>query len=162
MSDLISRQEAIKAINKRMNKVLVDRPDVAFGLCVAAGVLHDMPPASQSQDGDRAVSLNAVLKCLKSSNLKKFDFIEDAREQIKQLPPVTPSDEEMAMQYQRGYIDGFKEGKATFEPKTGHWIDEEVRWKCSECDWWYRDWKKFKFCPNCGSYNGGDDNADRD
>lgn len=27
--------------------------------------------------------------------------------------------EEMTMQYQRGYIDGFKEGKATFEPKPG-------------------------------------------
>lgn len=27
--------------------------------------------------------------------------------------------EEMAMQYQRGYIDGFKEGKAIFEPKIG-------------------------------------------
>lgn len=27
--------------------------------------------------------------------------------------------EEMAMQYQRGYIDGIKEGKAIFEPKIG-------------------------------------------
>lgn len=27
--------------------------------------------------------------------------------------------EEMAMQYLRGYIDGFKEGKAIFEPKMG-------------------------------------------
>ena len=27
--------------------------------------------------------------------------------------------EEIAIQYQRGYIDGFKEGKAIFEPKIG-------------------------------------------
>lgn len=30
------------------------------------------------------------------------------------------SNEELAMQYQRGYIDGLKEGRATFEPKTAH------------------------------------------
>lgn len=35
--------------------------------------------------------------------------------------------------------------------KEGHWIDEKVRWRCSECDWWYPDWKKFNFCPNCGA-----------
>ena len=45
--DLISRKAAIKAINKRLDKVPNDRPDVAFGLCVAAGVIHDMPSVSQ-------------------------------------------------------------------------------------------------------------------
>lgn len=32
--------------------------------------------------------------------------------------------EEMAMQYQRGYIDGFKEGKTTFELKTDILFDK--------------------------------------
>ena len=44
-SELISRQAAIEAINKRLDKVPNDRPDVAFGLCIAAGVLHDMSDA---------------------------------------------------------------------------------------------------------------------
>lgn len=51
MTDIINRAEAIKAINKRMDKVPVDRPDVAFGLCVAAGVLHDMPPVNDRPTG---------------------------------------------------------------------------------------------------------------
>lgn len=32
--------------------------------------------------------------------------------------------EEMAMQYQRGYIDGFKEGNVTFELKTDVLFDK--------------------------------------
>ena len=39
------------------------------------------------------------------------------------------------------------------EPKTGHWIDDTDKraWKCSECGWWYRDWKRHNFCPYCGA-----------
>lgn len=38
------------------------------------------------------------------------------------------------------------------QPKIGHWIDDtdKIAWKCSECGWWYRDWKRHNFCPNCG------------
>lgn len=49
------------------------------------------------------------------------------------------------------------------EPKTGHWIKEfndiegEVRFTCSSCG----EFQLFgtDFCPNCGSYNGGDGNV---
>ena len=39
------------------------------------------------------------------------------------------------------------------EPQTGHWIDDTDKraWKCSECGWWYRDWKRHNFCPYCGA-----------
>ena len=39
------------------------------------------------------------------------------------------------------------------EPKTGHWIDDTDKraWKCSECGWWYRDWKRHNFCSYCGA-----------
>lgn len=60
--------------------------------------------------------------------------------------------EEMAMQYQRGYIDGFKDGKAAFEPKTGHWIDTDEGFspcECSECK--LVEFKKSRYCPNCGA-----------
>lgn len=108
---------------------------------------------------DRTISLNAVKEMIKGMPdylITKNAFayrisVEDLMKGLDALPPVTPNDEEMAMQYQRGYIDGFKEGKVTFEPKTGHWIDDIARWKCSECDWWYRDWKQFNYCPNCGA-----------
>ena len=48
------------------------------------------------------------------------------------------------------------------ERKKGKWIKLPAgNYKCSECgDWWGNDdnemIKNFKFCPNCGSYNGGD------
>lgn len=79
---------------------------------------------------DRTISLNAVKEMIKGMpdwSITKNAFayrinVEDLMKGLEDLPPVTPTDEEMAMQYQRGYIDGFKEGKSTFEPKTGHWI----------------------------------------
>ena len=43
--------------------------------------------------------------------------------------------------------------------KEGHWVDEKVRWRCSECGWWYPDWKKFNFCPNCGARMVGDNDG---
>lgn len=67
--------------------------------------------------------------------------------------------EEMAMQYQRGYIDGFKDGKATLDPKTGHWIwrTKDVYtdiYRCSECHEdihvYIIDNPRYKFCPICG------------
>lgn len=71
--------------------------------------------------------------------------------------------EEMAMQYQRGYIDGFKEGKATFEQKIGQWIPLEYdgyadgspvwdMWECSECGWEHTGYEESlsAFCPHCG------------
>lgn len=47
------------------------------------------------------------------------------------------------------------------QAKTGHWIDRDVydadRWKCSECG--RTEQYQENFCPNCGSYNGGDSNG---
>lgn len=48
---------------------------------------------------------------------------------------------------------------ARTERKTGKWIpNSPVTMKCDQCgliikDW---DWHRFKYCPNCGSYNGGE------
>ena len=45
------------------------------------------------------------------------------------------------------------------EPKRGKWIHNgsqwENRWICSECGYMYY-LQKPNFCPNCGSYNGGE------
>lgn len=44
--------------------------------------------------------------------------------------------------------------------KKGKWIDSrDVSWMCSECGKWLDVLQgdvKMNFCPNCGSYNGGD------
>ncbi len=39
-----------------------------------------------------AISRQAVLDCLTASSLKKFDFILDARDKIKNLPSVNPQE----------------------------------------------------------------------
>lgn len=39
-----------------------------------------------------AISRQAVLDCLTATNLKKFDFILDARDKIKNLPTVNPQE----------------------------------------------------------------------
>ena len=64
--------------------------------------------------------------------------------------------EEMAMQYQRGYIDGLKEGKTVFEPKTGHWKAKSFHeLYCDNCGFDFDIMRndfidKMKYCPNCG------------
>ena len=82
------------------------------------------------------ISRQAVLDCLTASSLKKFDFILDARDKIKNLPSVTP------------------------QPQTGHWIDEgfyadghsEHAYRCSECDEHYIGYVgEYRYCPNCGA-----------
>lgn len=80
--------------------------------------------------------------CLTASGLKKFDFILDARDKIRNLPPVRPQ-----------------------EPETGHWIfkneeDKACRIytcdKCGEQISIFDDTIKspqeghYNHCPNCG------------
>ena len=45
------------------------------------------------------------------------------------------------------------------EPKTGHWIrvtdkTGHLVWECDKCSWQQRF--NTNYCPDCGSYNGGD------
>ena len=63
----------------------------------------------------------------------------------------------------------FIDNQPTIEPerKKGKWIKEdrghvEYTGVCSECGFawiWYDTREYFKFCPNCGSYNGGDEDG---
>ena len=43
--------------------------------------------------------------------------------------------------------------------KTGKWIDGYKRQTCSVCK--QRGYRSWNFCPNCGSYNGGDKDDQR-
>ena len=49
------------------------------------------------------------------------------------------------------------------EPKTGHWIGIDdyphEDWECNNCGYVIEAFENpndFRYCPNCGSYNGGD------
>ena len=82
---------------------------------------------------DRAISLNAVLDVMHEMWGDSGELLDA----IKELPPVTP--------------------------KTGHWIKDGIGtypYKCDSCSAYHR--ALYDFCPSCGSYNGGDNNADSD
>ena len=58
------------------------------------------------EEYDDCISREAVLGCLtatKLKGLKKFDLILHAREEIKNLPPITPDSKEI---YNKGWQDG--------------------------------------------------------
>jgi len=89
--------------------------------------------ALEQEPCEDAISRQATLDCLTATSLKKFDFILDARDKIKNLPPVTP------------------------QPKMGHWIytlEDWSKWECSECGFTKRTDVHvkigYKYCPNCG------------
>ena len=94
---------------------------------------------------DRAISLNAVIKAVDEHTNDDGTLDDDISCILEDLPPVTS------------------------QPKTGRWIgiDEEPHevWECDHCGFLidgsgcidpydYRD--TYKYCPSCGSYNGGD------
>lgn len=85
----------------------IDRAEaikVASGYCHPANVAKELAklPSVNPQPCEDAISKQAVLDCLTTTKLKKFDFILQARAEIKKLPPVNPT-------------------------KTGHWIPVSER-----------------------------------
>ena len=89
-----------------------------------ADKIRDLPTITSCED---AISREAMCAEIKDwIKLSKYYHpksknnkipIDELRTRIENLPSVTPNDEDMAIQYTRGYIDGFKEGKAKFEPQ---------------------------------------------
>lgn len=49
------------------------------------------------------------------------------------------------------------------QQRTGRWIEERTYMKCPNCHdiWHYEEnqTERFKYCPNCGSYNGDGNNG---
>ena len=64
--------------------------------------------------------------------------IDELRTRIKNIPSLTPNDEDMAIQYQRGYIDGFKECMAAYEIQKKRCVDcnhfGKLSLDCGRCD----------------------------
>lgn len=177
--DSISRQAVLEKQYRIDDSTTLSTRDV-----VNVEDIEEMPSVTPTQNcvekcvGNAldCISRQAVLDCLTARGLKKFDFILDARDKIKNLPSVNPqpcgdaisletviewlkdkdiiklsSQEEMAR----------KELKALTpvmaEPKTGHWIYTgdyltEGMLKCSECGEEIDVSESYyDFCPVCGA-----------
>ena len=81
--------------------------------------------------------------------------IERAIEVLEELPSAstefsTFSDKLWKIAYERGKAEGRKKGK---------WIEIKYTFhhKCSNCKWINNADSGYNFCPNCGSYNGGEE-----
>lgn len=55
--------------------------------------------------------------------------------------------------YSEEYIKGWENGvKAQYEARPkGEWIESDIGWKCSECNYGVKPWNNTDFCPNCGA-----------
>ena len=122
----------------------------------------------QQRSCEDAISRQDALDCLIATGLKKFDFILDARDKIKNLPSVTPQYTDAEIQKiqeleQAEIQKAYELGKAS-QSKIGHWIRwyerKEYDWgidniphcKCSECGKEYDPHSSqfIKYCCECG------------
>ena len=118
--------------------------------------------AETSQD---CISRAKALDTLKTSFLgMSFERYKKAKRMFEQLPSVTPkyTDEEIdkAQAVEQAYVDKMVE-LAVEEMKRpkGKWIEIEIDagefiYKCTKCG--MRVINPYKYCPICGSYNGGE------
>ena len=120
MDDLIRRSDAIR---------------IASGYCHWSNIPDELAklPSVKPTPCEDAISRKAVLDCLTATKLKKFDFILQAREEIKNLPSVST---EKTGRWKRRIVD------------SGYNAD----WSCSCCGYKVKtDFVNFKYCPNCGA-----------
>lgn len=87
------------------------------------------------------------------------------REILMELPPVEQCEEDYPDCRECKHYDHEKHHCPRFcavirdaiEPKQGKWIKMEVGYKCSNCSLCGNKHAIdfYRYCPNCGSYNGG-------
>lgn len=144
MNEMLNKKDVLDAIYAKMEKT--DKPDVILGLAAAMSTVKQMQaapvnPAEQQKPCEDAISRQAVLMEI-DKYLCGVPFEEKGIDKvIKDLPLVTPAE------------------------KVGHWIKiddcSNSGYYCSECrkrvvkEGWSDTVKIIKYCPNCGSYNGG-------
>lgn len=154
--------EALCMLFPNMHYTLSDKsPRVVTTIGVASSFDMDWwnsPYTSESEEldlttCDNAISREAAIEAFQifreyESNRSNKEWVDRIETVLNQLPPVTP------------------------QPKTGHWIEHEIkdtcRWlTCSVCGY---EWvnKKENFCPDCGyrmidthEMKGGDKNDKR-
>lgn len=135
MKELIEKQAVIDALLSKMDTI-DDKPDVVFGMAVAAGMIKDMPSALEQEFCDDCISRQAAIAVADYADYTGL-AIEDVKivtdeivKGLKQLPSVTPAE------------------------KVGRWIDVDGIWfKCSKCGAHRKMMPAYKeyYCPNCGA-----------
>ena len=134
--------------------------------------------ALKQQPSEDCISRQAVLDYIynklglgdeeNGNDIERQMELESSYKYIRALPSVKPkyTDEEIdkAQAVEQAYVDKMVElaVKETERPK-GKWIEIEIDagefiYKCTKCG--MRVINPYKYCPNCGSYNGGNDNGD--
>lgn len=114
--------------------------------------LKDYKRLLEQQPCEDAISRQAALNSLiDNTHLDGYDLAEalDAIENKEKLPPVTPQQ---------------KYGKWIVHPEIETSTPEYLMfYECSECGdkqcFCRSDLHKKRYCPNCGSHNGGNDNG---
>lgn len=140
MSDLISRKEAICAIEHRLAEpaYLHIGEDWYVGMNCAESELYNLP-STHLEPCEDAVSRADVIDMLEMYPFTEYGEYESARETVKRLPSVKP------------------------KRKKGKWIpresifggpDEKV-YTCNQCGY-NIGFRAENFCPHCGSEMGGD------
>lgn len=118
--------------------------------------------ALEAQPCEDAVSRTLVHEAITAS-IAESENPYEMWQRIEALPPVIPkyTDEEIdkAQAVEQAYVDKMVELAAaeTKRPK-GKWIEIEIDagefiYKCTKCG--MRVINPYKYCPICGSYNGG-------
>ena len=103
---------------------------------------------SEPQDGDRAISLNAVIERIKNQYKEHHKLIPKWLS-IGDLPSVSqmlkcPS---CGLDVHSDFNECPRCGEQLPSvSQTGHWITSDyIRYECSECGWWYRNSTKYNF-----------------
>ena len=124
MSDLISRQAAFIALNKRAENVSLK---TRIGLLDAVRVIDELPSVEPEKCGD-CISREAVLKII-ADKCKVIRTYPEAYGAVKRLPTVEP------------------------ERKTGKWIDGKCDRCGTHAPFWEMATTYYcsEYCPKCGS-----------
>jgi len=116
-----------------------------------------IPKLTECED---AVSRQDILNYLES-NSDDFPDYHEAIEVVLELPSVTVHPQEwsemLVLCDNCGHAIHVKNEDAKEVRQTGGWIKMPIGFKCSNCNE-LKD-RTTKYCPNCGSYNGGDKNG---
>lgn len=125
------------------------------------------------RDGDVVVRMNDVehiLYTMPSAQSEEFEWCHDCKEydqaqhcchrwtkvirqtvaEIKAKQPDFDTVAKIDKAHDDGYKQGYLQGKADYEPKTGKWIHCGWAIACSECNY-DMPWAVRNYCPNCGA-----------
>lgn len=138
-------------------------------------VKNDTSLEAQPTDAD-CISRQAVLDYAKDTclDLDKYEDTEAFCDEIKAMPPVTPTSEDIKEAYLKGYDYGVKDWfKSKTQLKIGRWMRKTkvdgvydiagvktwgVKCQCDRCDFAttvIEDFGYYKYCPNCGAEMSG-------